>query len=98
MKIEVRIRLDRRQLPYWSAMAIHERNVVLETQSEVFNPRNAKDFRERFENVTARIMKELQANPKHAEAIKTMLLQEPAPDVLNEPGKHHGLNGHNHNQ
>lgn len=75
MHIVTKIRLDQKQLPYWSARLMHEGNVVLEVTSKTFNPRNPKEFRELHENTQVRMMKCIQASKDH-ETIAHMLIQE----------------------
>jgi len=84
MHILTKIRLDQKQMAYWSVRLIHEGNVVLEVTSKTFNPRNPKEFRELHENTQVRVMKCIQGSKDHA-TIAHMLIQEEVEQINNRP-------------
>lgn len=75
MRIVTTIKLDQKQMPYWSAMLMQNDACLVEAVSKTFNPRNKKDFRELYENVTARMMKVIEGS-KDRDSIVRMLIQE----------------------
>lgn len=85
MHILTKIRLDQKQLPYWSARLMHEGNVVLEVASKTFNPRNTKDFRELHENTQVRMMKCIQSSKDHDSIVRLLIQDDPETTPNNRP-------------
>lgn len=76
MIIVIKAKLDRRNEPYWHGMVMHEGNCVLEvTAPRTFSMILNKDFRETFENVAMRLIKELEKEPDQ-KTLRQMLLSE----------------------
>lgn len=86
MKILITVKIDRQQLPYWSAMLMDNKTVVLETVSKTFNPAKKKDAREYFENVAVRMIKEIDSLAEDTrQHVLRSLITEPV-ETDNNPG------------
>lgn len=60
MRIEITLQIDERAAkPYWSGKLIHKETTILEVVSQTFEPKDDHDFARRYQNVCARMMKEL---------------------------------------
>ena len=60
MKIDITVQIDERAAkPYWSGKLIHGERTILEVVSQTFDPKDDHDFARRYQNVCARLMKEV---------------------------------------
>lgn len=68
MRIEITLQVDeRKQLPYWSAKAIHSDKIFLEVVSQTFDEIDGEDMKRRYQNVCVKMIKELTTRIKDAE-------------------------------
>jgi hypothetical protein len=78
MTIQLKIKLDRQQLPYWSAMLVHEGEGALEVIAPAtMNPRNRKEFRDLFGNVTAKIIDAIDKSKDRDDIVRMLIQEEP---------------------
>lgn len=77
MRIVTTMKLDKKQLPYWSCMLMEGQDCVVETVSDTFNPRNKKDTRDRFENAMIKMNNVIADSTDREDIIQMFLLEPP---------------------
>lgn len=76
MYLVTKIKLDKRQEPYWSCMLMDGENCIAETTAPTtFNMDLNRQFRETFENVMVAMMKILTDQPDQ-KTVRRLLMQD----------------------
>jgi hypothetical protein len=75
MEIVLKIRLDQKQIPYWSARLEHKKDVVVEVQSKTFNPRNVPESKKLYVDTLETMWSTLRKD-ENFDTIMKMLIQD----------------------
>lgn len=78
MFIVSKLKLDQKQLPYWSFMLVHDNHIMREVVSQTFDINNKFNKWKQFEMASNRMAKEIMAEGSRPEqyVISEMFLQE----------------------